>query len=470
MVASSPKWCSVRLSEVRERGFRLEAAVYDVESRAAKENIIKCPFGWRPLTGVNGFTDAYVCGRFRRIWVERGGIPIFQPSSVPELDPVPDGFLSAKTPVNLDMLRVHSGQILLTCSGTVGKAGLVSKTLDGQVFSHDLLRITCRDLSDTGFVYAFLKSRSGQRLLCGNQYGAVITHIEPEHLAALPVPNAPPEIKKRIHEAITKSYALRDESNELLHKANALLQKALGLSSLLDFPEYPSPDSEKPLAFSVRLQDLAGRLDGSFHIPVIRAIKTRLAESEADIATVGDLRVSKKIILPGRFKRVYVEEGQGVPFLSPRSIGQLDPTDKKWISFGQHEKRIKKDLVLRAGMIVVSCSGTIGNVALVPSFWDGWVMTHDLIRILPTDDMRGYLYVWLSSPYARTLLQGKAYGAVVQHIDKEHIDSVPVPILKDSSTQSEINQLALAASSLRSQAYDFECAALRDMQEKVLGE
>lgn len=470
MVASTPKWCSVRLSEVRERGFRLEAAVYDVDSRAAREKIVKSPFGWRPLVGVNGFADAYVCGRFRRIWVERGGIPIFQPSSVPELDPEPDGFLSPKTPVDLDMLRVHPGQILLTCSGTVGKAGLVSKTLDGQVFSHDLLRIACYIPSDTGFVYTFLKSRAGQRLLCGNQYGAVITHVEPDHLATLPVPNAPLEIKARIHEAITQSYTLRDESNELLHKATRLLQGALGIPSLQDFTECSSPDSEQPQAFTVRLRSLSGRLDGSFHVPIVRAIEARLAASGADIATVGDSRISKGVILPGRFKRVYVEEGYGCPMIGGKQLGELNPSGIKFLSIARHKKELAS-LTVKPNTILVTRSGTIGKIALTPHHWSGWIPSDHILRIIPaSSEIAGFLYVWLSSEWAKPLILHYSYGAVIDEIDDIQLASVPVPILPDSTLQTEINNLALRASSLRTQAYDLECAAIQDLERNVLGE
>ena len=35
-----------------------------------------------------------------------------------------------------------------------------------------------------------------------NSYGAVITHIEPEHLATVPIPDAPASIKKRVNDLI----------------------------------------------------------------------------------------------------------------------------------------------------------------------------------------------------------------------------------------------------------------------------
>ena len=465
-----PKWCAVPLSEIRQRGLRFEASVYDVESRAARGAVVTGLFGWRPLAGMDGFADAYVRGRFRRIWVKRGETPIYQPSAIPEIDPEPDGFLSAKTPADFDSLRVHSGQILVTCSGTVGKSALVARTLDGKVFSHDLIRITCHEPDDAGYVYAFLKSRAGQSLLCGNQYGAVITHIEPEHLASLPVPDAPVEIKRRIHDAVAQSYAKRDESNDLLHRAASLLQDALGLPPLRDFPEQTAPDAATPKTFAVPLSRLAGRLDGSYHLPVVDGIRSRLIASGAEVTTVGDSRVSKEIILPGRFKRVYVEAGFGKIFIGGKQLGELDPSNKKYLSIVHHGARIEQQLTLRENMTLVTCSGTIGRTALVGRHWDGWTASQHIMRIVPASiDIAGYLYVWLSSEWAKPLIVRNSYGAVIDEIDNSQLASVPVPFLPDSATQKEINRLALTASSLRSESYDLEQSALRDMNANVLG-
>ncbi len=43
----------------------------------------------------------------------------------------------------------------------------------------------------------FLKSKVGNKILLTNSYGAVITHIEPEHLATVPIPNAPDVFKNK---------------------------------------------------------------------------------------------------------------------------------------------------------------------------------------------------------------------------------------------------------------------------------
>ena len=52
--------------------------------------------------------------------------------------------------------------------------------------------------------------KSSCKILITNKYGAVITHIESEHLDTVPIPNAPDSIKSRINDLILKSYDLRD--------------------------------------------------------------------------------------------------------------------------------------------------------------------------------------------------------------------------------------------------------------------
>lgn len=200
------KWCSVSLSDVVSRGKRLEASVFDVEAKQARSLIAKSKYPQSFIGGATGMASSYVCGRFKRIWVEKSDLPIYQPSSIVDIKPTPDGYISAKTKTNIDALRVKENQILMTCSGTIGKVSFVSRTLANKIFSHDLLRIDCRKPDEAGYVYAFLKSRVGNKILLTNSYGAVITHIEPEHLATVPIPNAPEALKQRINDLIVRSY------------------------------------------------------------------------------------------------------------------------------------------------------------------------------------------------------------------------------------------------------------------------
>jgi len=468
-VADSPlKYCTVTLSDVISRGKRLEASVFDVEAKHARAAVEHGKYPVRMVGGLDGLASAYVCGRFKRIWVEDSDLPIFQPSSITDIYPTPDGYISHKTQTDIKALRVHAGQVLMTCSGTIGKLSFVSKTLDEQIFSHDLLRIDSRNPEDAGYIYAYLKSATGNKILLTNSYGAVITHIEPEHLASVPIPDAPYEIKKRVNDLIVGSYELRDESNSLLDQAKALLVAELQLPGIHDFDVALYKKNAGVDTFSVKLSEIAGRVDASYHVPVVDAIIEHLKQHAEEVTTVGDKRVSKNVILPPRFARVYVEEGYGSVLIGGKQLNELDPSGKKYLSRTKHKDLMKKLEVVQ-NTVLITRSGTIGRVVLVPKHWEHWIPSDHIIRVVPaSEDIAGYLSVFLASDYGYQLITHYTYGSVVDEIDDTHVSSIPFPLLKNADIQRRINELALEASEKRYEAYKLEQQALQIVDKEVI--
>lgn len=463
------KWCSVSLSDVVSRGKRLEASVFDVEAKQARQIIQSGKYPLTTVGGQSGLTTSYTCARFKRIWVERSDLPIYQPSTIVDVKPSPDGYISKLTQTNIDALKVHHGQVLMTCSGTIGKVSYVSKTLDNKIFSHDLLRIDCKEDIDQGYIYAYLKSNLGNKILLTNSYGAVITHIEPEHLATVPIPDASKEIKERIHNLIVQSYELRDESNDLIDHATQLLIDELHLPDIHDFDVKDYKKNAPVETYSVKLSDLNSRADASYHVPIVDAIVEHLKKYADEVTTVGDKRISSEVILPGRFKRVYVDEGYGRVFIGGKQLWELDPTNKKYLSLVHHGDRIAKQLSMHENMTLITCSGTIGKVALVGKHWENWTANQHIIRVVPANKgIAGYLNIFLGSEYGYYLITRYTYGSVVDEIDDNHVRQIEIPLLKNKEVQKRINDLALEANEKRYEAYKLEQQALRIMDDEVI--
>ncbi len=469
-VSETPlKWCSVTLSDVISRGKRLEASVFDVEAKQARKTIMSGKHPAIFVGGENGLASSYTGARFKRIWVEKSDLPIYQPSTIMDIKPTPDGYISKLTKTDIEALRVKRGQVLMTCSGTIGKVAYVSKTMDNMIFSHDLLRIDCHAPSDAGYLYTYFKSAIGNKILLTNSYGAVITHIEPEHLATVPIPNAPDDVKQRIHNLIERSYALRDESNDMIDEAQALLVKELHLPEITDFDVSYFQKQAPVDTYSVKLSAMSGRLDASYHVPIVDAIVSHLNEHAAEVTTVGDKRVSSGIVLPGRFKRVYVDEGYGHILFGGKQIHELDPSNKKYLSNSKHSERILRELLISENSTLITRSGTIGKVTMVPRHWENWVASEHIIRVVPAnEDIAGYLNVFLSSEYGYQLITHFTYGSVVDEIDDNHVSQIPIPLLKNKAVQDRINALALEANQKRYEAYLLEQQAIAIMNDDVI--
>ncbi|MBQ2612139.1 restriction endonuclease subunit S [bacterium] len=465
------KWCSVSLNDVISRGKRLEASVFDVEAKQAHDTIINGKYPCIPLLGENGLIEkAYYPGRFKRIYCEKGnGEAFFLPSQMTDIYPKTEKYISRLTKCDISELKLKSNTLLLTRSGTIGTISFVSKTLEGKVFSDDVIRVTFKNIKDLGYCYAFLKSKLGNIVLQTNGYGSVITHLEPEHLQETYIPNAPDEIKEKIHNLIVESYKLRDESNDLIDEATDLMIEELKLPPIKDLDtDYYKKDASVN-TFSVKLSDLSGRVDASYHVPIVDAIIEHFNKYAAEVTTVGDERISKDIILAGVFKRTYVDEDYGYPFLGGKEITQLNPKTEKYLSKPIHKKRYEKELKVVENTILVTDRGTIGTTTLVPKHWNGYAVSQNVLKLIPTNDqIAGYIYIFLNSEWGNELVKRQTYGSVVDMIDNNSLAQVEIPLLKNKEVQKQINDLALNANEKRYKAYLLEKEALRIMDEEVI--
>lgn len=467
------KWCSIDLSEVLNNNNRLEASVFKVEAKHAREELQNCKYGntLTKLCGTNSFTnEAFYPGRFKRIYLDKNkeAIPFFLPSQLNEIYPKPNKWISNLTDTNFEQLKPHSNTILLTRSGTIGNCTYVSKTLAGKIFSDDVIRIHVTNEYDSGYIYAFLKTNIGQLLIKTNNYGSVISHIEPKHLENILIPNPPEILKKEIHNLVVKSYNLRDESNDLIDEAEKMLIEELKLPPIEDFkPKYF--DNEKGIRnFEVSLSRLNNRFDGSYHIPLVDCIKKHLQKYALSIKYINN-GLNAQIILPGRFSRTYVDENQGIKFIGGKDLFQLNPSTEKFLSKHVHEKIIQTQLGIKENDLIMPSRGTIGRLLLAPKHFEGWAISDNLMRITFEDkNIVGYIYCFFYSEYGKVLLEREIYGGVINAIEPSHLCEIPIPLLKSKEIQEKINNLVLEANKKRYEAYVLEQKAIKMVNEKVI--
>lgn len=457
------QFSTVSLKEILSGPIRLDASYYDIKFRKARDLLGACKSPLLPLYDNKGFSNsAFYPGRFKRIFVDRG-IPIFTASQMLDLEPRAEKQMSPKTKVDAEILKLKIGQLIMTRSGTIGDISLVSEGLKNKVFSDDVIRIEFDNEQDMGYVYAFLKTSIGQQILKHNKYGSVIKHIEPDHLRDLLIPNPPDTMKEDLNKSVQKVLRLKDQAMAQMEESRKRL------ADLLWGKEFESKTFQrmKSVDFTEKASNLDDRLDASYHVPIYKLIEKSLESTGFEITTVGDTRISKKIILPGRFKRVYVGSDNGTPFLSGGDIMQFIPSHIKFLSTSYHRKRIERQLRLRANMILVTCSGTIGNVIIVPSHLDGWTANQHILRVTPSDSVNpGFLFAYLGSEVGRFLIKRWSYGSVVQEIDSKQISQVKIPILP-ADKQSEIGNPALEAAKNWSEAFNLERATVRRIEDLV---
>lgn len=157
------------------------------------------------------------------------------------------------------------------------------------------------------------------------------------------------------------------------------------------------------------------------------------------------------ITLPNRFERVWAsDEKHGVPYLNATDLLSLFalgmPSQNRYLSHVTDTDI--ENLLIRKNWLLMTCSGTLGRVFHVPRRLDGWVATHDLIRIRPKAGMVGYLFAWCMTKMAQTQILSHTHGGQIDHVTADQVGAMLVPMLTPDSIR-DLNGSVLDALRMR---------------------
>lgn len=442
---------------------RFEASTHGIDARSAIKQVESSGLDFRPLHGDDGLSnDAHNAFRFKRIYVNSDrGTALISSSDIIKLQLSEKSFVSNRLTNRLEELLVAEHEILISCSGTIGNVALSGKHLANNAVSQHVLRVRVDDKFLAGYISAFLRSRFGRPQLTGLAYGSVITHLEPSHLEHVIVPVPDELIMQEIGSLMLDATAARDQANVLLDKADNLLHQRLQLPNLSDIyvPDYSTHRV-------IGLEQLQHRFEGGFHSQIVDLAERALLESGVQLTNIGDDSIASEIWAVTKFrKRVYVRRG-GIPMLNSKQLFQYDPISMKSLAKGAHRKDID-EIQLKQNLIVVTCSGTVGKVQIIPKYMSEWTASQDAHRLLCRDDeTAGYVFTWLNSDYGQALLKRFSYGSVILHIDIDQLSRVTIP-QPGAHVISEIGNLVLQANSLRDEAWNKERQAIEQIESLV---
>jgi type I restriction enzyme S subunit len=218
-------------------------------------------------------------------------------------------------------------------------------------------------------------------------------------------------------------------------------------------PLSPPAKLEK-LSTTVKLSEVlqAGtRLEASaFSIEAHNAVTALKNSGLPLISLYGEQGLCQEAHNAFRFKRVYVKSGYGAPFLTSSEIISLSPRIAGYLS--RKLTRNLEKLYIKKWDILISCSGTIGNISLASDMFAGKALSQDSIRLRAKDsDTAGYIVAFLRGRYGRPQVTGTTYGSVIPHIEPDHLKRVLIPNLPPIR-QIEIGRLMCRAGELRDEA------------------
>lgn len=411
-----------------EEDFRLDARYWQEGFRAAKSRVYDSGYEVRPLGGEHGFARVWFPSRFKRVYAPNPayGTPFLRAHATFYTTPESDRVLSAPQTRGFETYLVERGWLLLACSGTLGAVTYVTDHLAQFAVTHDLVRIVPASNEDGLYLAAYLQTDVGQTLVTHNEHGSAVPHISDKQAARIPVAVIDAGPRSRV-------VALMRASIEARERYTATLKNLR--NDFLDVCELPPYSTFNPeylregvRGWGMSRDDLtSNRMDAEFFSPAHRLSRELVTKSGhgAQVGRVADL------LLPGRYKRYYVEPEFGTPILGGRHIHQWRAIGIRHISDRSFSDA--STYTLTEGMLVFAADGRatekLGEPAYVTSMWDGWKGSNHLMRVIPHPDTNpGLLYLALASPYAQVQLRSSATGSVVDALTTEIVRDVIIPM------------------------------------------
>ncbi len=174
--------------------------------------------------------EIYYPTRFKRNYVERSdrAVPFLGGKNISQMIVDTDKWISVDDPKLAD-LKVESGWILVTRSGTTGIVSIVPDAWDGYAVSEHVIRIIPdEEKISPEYLYAFLRTRYAQKEISRWVYGSVVDEINPKILGNLDIP-IPKDIGKadEISKIICRGEKARQRAMELLVTGANMLEELL---------------------------------------------------------------------------------------------------------------------------------------------------------------------------------------------------------------------------------------------------
>ncbi len=455
---------------------RLNASSYPIEWVKATKILDKVKEKF-VVEKISTFAEKiFVGARVKRLFVnEKEGIPYLMPDDVFTF-PLKVRKWVRKETQDIENWWVKPFDILITQSGAAGRCLIVNKYFKGKLVSPNMIRVVPNNKGKeiVGFIYTYLNTTFGQSFLLKQQYGITVKHVEPQHVAEIPIPLLPESDIKEINEKILNAQKLIEEAQGLLIDAEKLFYEELNLPILNEEDiNYMGNKGQRPArAFTLKSQQTFlkdFRLNAFSYMPICLYAESFLRKGEHEgrfeLKKLKD--ISKEIFTPPRFKRLYVKNrSEGVPLLQGSHIPMVKYFDLKYVS-----KKMENlnEYIIKENWILVTCSGTVGRVFLTTKFCDRWAATNHMTRIIPLNEINvGYLTCFLQSVYGSSQLQTLMYGGVVEEIGEagELIGEILVPI-PSLSIQEKIGKLVVEAYEKKDQANLIEDEAVKLLEKKL---
>lgn len=357
--------------------------------------------------------------------------------------------------------QVKEGDLLvkITGVGRMAVASVAPKGFEGNINQHVcVIRTGNKEISET--LAAFLNTDIGEKLASRRATGGTRPALDYPALLSIPIIEV-----KRILEITSKVVEQKKqneaEAEKLLSSIDDYLLNELGIK----LPK-PPENTLKNRIFTTSVNELTGnRYDPFYHQTYFNEVLTSLENSKYRKSKLG-LHISE-ITYGASFNNEYVESG--VPLLRIKDLKRNEICVDEVVYLPESARNLLGNCFVKHNDFLISRSGTIGIVAIVPENIDGFAFGSFMIKFTLAENsgiVNNFLSFYLNSSLMIKLVERNKIGAVQGNITIPTIRNFPLVL----PTLDEQQKIADHITGIRQQAQqlkDKTNEALKKASEEI---
>ena len=325
----------------------------------------------------------------------------------------------------LKRFAVHPGEMIVSCSGTIGKTFVIPENAPEGVINQALLKLTPTSRINVFYLQYFFDNTISKILNSVARGGAIKNVPSVEELKAIKIPIPTLEVQQRLVEVLDNFEKICSDLNIGLPAEIEARQKQY---------EYYR---DKLLTFAENGNTILSRAEQS------RAEQSRAEQSRALIKLVqyvygcvwlelGDVIVSLNTGLnPRKFFKLNTEDATNY-YITIREMkdGKIVPSEKTDRMNDEARKLCNNRSNLEVGDVLFSGTGTIGETAVIEKEPSNWNIKEGVYAIKPNQAMIKpmYLRYILMTDFIKKEYMKKAAGGTVQSVPMGELKKIRIPV------------------------------------------
>ena len=329
-------------------------------------------------------------------------------------------------------INLKIGDLLITRKGNYGKIEVVNNDNINSFISSEIFHISINKIFNPYFIKIYLMSKYGKFFIERYIHGVVNFSITQESLKELIIPILSNNFQTQIANIVNQSHELRQQANNLYQEAENILLEELNIKNY-------KPNNKKFFIKKLSETQKAERIDAEYFQPkyddIINIIKNYS----------GGYNKLENFICKYSTGYAYKSENylkSGIPLIRISNIGKniLNLNDNPVFISEEYSNISKKDIA-KSGNILISMSGTIGNVVEIPDNIEKCCINQRVLSFECKKINSKYLTLFLNSNFGAMQFERIGVGGVQINLSYNDIKNLLVPLLSEDKQQQISNKI-----------------------------